>query len=147
MKTHTTWCVQDAKAAKKSMQLLVQKFLAEIIAYLLNHWSVSAQIENEMWTWSAHSSPVSAAQNGSPSKTHHSPSDPSIPLSYMRLSLPCPNSATHHTFSHFVTVIQLQPALTKQMFCMKQTEYSFIMFQILAEILNPVPQKSTFLIC
>lgn len=89
----------DTKAAEESMQLLVRKFLAEIIAYLQNHWSVSAQIENEMWVWSGCSSPVHAAQNCSTSKTHHSPSDPSRPLSYMRFSLPCQNAATRRTFS------------------------------------------------
>lgn len=90
----------DNKAAKESMQQLVQKFLAEIIGYLQKHWSVSAKRESETWSWSTRSSPVDAAQSLSTSKTHHSPSDPSTPSSSIRFPLPCQNAAIHQRFSH-----------------------------------------------
>lgn len=78
--------VNAAVNAKNSRQYL----LSEIIAYLQNQWSVSAQIEYKMRVWWARVSPVNAMQNlttpSAPSLTTL-PNTPPTPSSWVSVAL------------------------------------------------------------
>lgn len=133
--THCLMCA-DTKAAKKSMQLLVQKFLAEIIAYLQNQRGVSAQIENEMWAWLARSSRQCGTESfylQNPSFTFWPIHTPILYEIFFALLECC------HT-SHF----SLCYIINQHRHVWSKTEWSVIVLHMLSELLNPVLQQSTW---